>query len=79
MNRLQVLLSNKHTTGAAVLYALCELASIWFPDFKPQLDATKSWALVYGLLLAGDSKPLSGSNETKIITPPPGEPPTRTN
>lgn len=68
MNKLSLLLANKHTTGAAVLYAVCELATIWFPAYKPQLDATKSWALVYGLLLAGDSKPINGNNndETKV-------------
>ena len=67
MNKLQLLLANKHTTGAAVVYALCELATIWFPAYKPQLDLTKQWALVYGLLLAGDSKPINGHNdETKV-------------
>lgn len=79
MNKLSTLLANKHTTCAAALYAMCELATIWFPDYKPQLDATKSWALVYGLLLAGDSKPFTKPlNETTIITPTPGEPPTHT-
>jgi hypothetical protein len=77
MNKLQILLANKHTTGAAAFYALCELLSIWFPDYKPQLDATRSWALVYGLLLAGDSKPINGiTHETTITTP--GSTPTDT-
>jgi hypothetical protein len=60
VNKLSLLLANKHTTGAAVVYALCELLTIWAPDYKAQLDQTKNWALVYGLLLAGDSKPING-------------------
>lgn len=71
MNRIQMLLQNRHTTGAALVAAFCQLATIWFPDYKEQLDATQNWAMVYAMLLAGDSKPISGSSdETKIILPP---------
>ena len=62
-NKLAALLQNKHTTGAAAVYALCELLTIWFPDYQAQLDATKNWALVYGLVFAGDAKPINGKHD----------------
>lgn len=63
MNRLQTLLANKHTSGAAVAYlvssALEVLGPLWFPDFKHQFEVTAKWiekaAFVYGLSAATDS------------------------
>lgn len=56
---------NKHTSGAAIVYAgvvtLNRLGAIWFPQHKEQFEATaevlKGAALGYGLLMAGDAKP----------------------
>lgn len=57
MNRLRILLANKHTTGAAVLFGLCAFGQIWFPEYAEKFKRTGQFALTYGLLLAGDSKP----------------------
>lgn len=67
MNKLQVLLANKHTTGAAIVYIcskiLVMLGAIWLPGFKAQFDATsdliESSAIAWGFLFAGDAKPFN--------------------
>lgn len=57
MNRLKILLANKHTTGAAIVYFLCAVGRIWMPEYTEKFKHTGELAMTYGLLLAGDSKP----------------------
>ncbi len=44
MNRLQTLLANKHTSGAAAIYALASvvghIAWTWFPSYTHQIEST---------------------------------------
>lgn len=44
MNKLQSLLANKHTSGAAVVYALASIvghiAGTWFPAYSHQIAVT---------------------------------------
>lgn len=57
--------SNKHTSIAGGVYfgsiLLVKLGKIWFPAHGPQFDSTeelvKGASVLYGLLMAGDSKP----------------------
>lgn len=70
MNKVRSLFANPHTSCAAIVYALCELLSIWFPDYQQQLDQTKGWAVVYGFLLAGDGSKVDVGADEK--TPPSG-------
>ena len=66
MNRLQSLLANKHTSAAAMTYAIAVLlpgiAKIWFPEYGDKIDATaghlREAAIGYGLLTAGDATQL---------------------
>ncbi len=74
MNRLKSLLANKHTSGAALLYALSTMAShsggriaiIWFPSHASQIEDTvkaiAKWledlSFVWGMLAATDSSQL---------------------
>lgn len=59
----QKALQNKHTTGAAVVYAVakwgCPLVETWWPSHKAQLEATanilEGAAVFYGFAAAGDS------------------------
>lgn len=68
MTRLQTILANKHTTGAAFIYIasifVAKLGSIWMPEYKAQFEQTsgvlESIAVLWGLVMAGDAKP---SNE----------------
>lgn len=56
-------IANKHTSGAAVCYALakwgCPILGVWWPSHKAQLDATSGYlegaAVAYGLVMAGDA------------------------
>lgn len=40
-----------------MLYAISELGTIWFPDWKAQLGQTQDWIIVYAMVFAGDAKP----------------------
>jgi hypothetical protein len=61
---LRLLLSNKHTSGAAIVYFIAkivaELGAVWFPAHKAQFDSTtnviEAAAVGWGLLSAGDAK-----------------------
>ena len=77
MNKIQVLLSNKHTSGAAILVmtasAVQYLGPLWFPSYAHQCEETGKWlartAMTYGLLLAGDAKPtLTNTEPTAKVT-----------
>lgn len=60
---LKLLLNNKHTSAAAVVYVLAklgaQLGAVWIPQHKDQFDTTanlvESAAVAYGLLAAGDA------------------------
>jgi len=70
MNKLQILLSNKHTTGAAIAWgvgsAIQHLGPVWMPSRASECDTTGRWicgmAIMYGLALAGDAKPLADTD-----------------
>ncbi|MBU6390612.1 hypothetical protein KGQ31_03645 [Patescibacteria group bacterium] len=66
-------ISNKHTSGAAIVYCSAKftvkLGAIWFPHYTEQFQQTadliESAAVGYGLIMAGDSKPQTqNENET---------------
>jgi hypothetical protein len=71
---MRSLLQNKHTTIAAALYGIAALISglgqIWLPAYKDQFEATtklvESFAVTYGLLLAGDAKPMTEKGKDEI-------------
>lgn len=56
-------LQNKHTTGAAIIYAVakwgCPLLATWWPSHKTQLETSASIlegaAVFYGFAAAGDA------------------------
>lgn len=62
-NLITSLATNKHTSGAALIYAAskfgCPLASTWFPGHKTQIEATaeilQGLSVFYGLAAAGDA------------------------
>lgn len=65
MNRLQTLLENKHTTGAAIAYLIAtgieEVGPVWAPSYHAALVATAKWlkgaAFVWGMIAAKDAGP----------------------
>ena len=66
MNRLQSLLANKHTSGAAFVYGsasiLGHMAHVWFPNHSEQIKATvasvKELCFVWMGIAATDSSQL---------------------
>lgn len=56
MNRLQILLQNKHTSSTAVLILVCFVGSVWFPDYADRFEKTSQLLFAYGLMMAGDAK-----------------------
>ena len=58
-NNLSTLWGNPHLRYAACALAGIEIAAIWLPQFKTQLDATKSVVLMYALAAAANSTPPS--------------------
>lgn len=72
----QKALQNKHTTGAAIVYAVakfgCPLVQVWMPAYKSQLDTTatilEGAAVFYGFAAAGDgSQSYKAHEETKAL------------
>lgn len=63
ISTLSKIAQNKHTSGAAVAYALakwgCPILSAWWPTHKAALDTTAGYlegaAVFYGFAAAGDS------------------------
>lgn len=55
--------ANKHTSGAAVVFAIGELinrlTAVWLPAYTVQMDSTvkaiQHFAIIYGLIMAGDA------------------------
>jgi hypothetical protein len=58
-NNISTLWSNPHLRFCAVLLLVIEIAAIWLPQFKSQLDATKSVVLLYALAASANSAPPS--------------------
>lgn len=56
MNRLQIILSNPHTTWVGVIAAGCYVGQIWLPQYKEQFHRTMEAALIYGTIMAGDGR-----------------------
>jgi hypothetical protein len=57
MNNLSTLWSNPHLRFVAVVLLLIEIAALWLPQYKTQLDSTKSLVLMYALAAAANSSP----------------------
>ena len=57
MNNITTLWSNPHLRYATIILAAIEVAAIWLPNYKPQLDSTKSVVLMYALAAAANSAP----------------------
>lgn len=57
MNNLSTLWSNPHLRYAAFGLVAIEIAAIWFPAYKPQLDSTKSVVMMYAMAAAANSAP----------------------
>lgn len=80
MNRLHLILQNKHTSGAAVLFVLANFLSgigaIWVPEYSAQFKQTEelleSIAVGWGFLLSGDATSINP------IKPPSNDPPAPT-
>lgn len=66
---------NKHTSGAALVYAVskwgCPLISTWWPSHKAQLETTagilEGMAVFYGFAAAGDSAKSATKDEVKAV------------
>jgi hypothetical protein len=57
MNNIQTLWSNPHLRYCVIAMAAIEIAAIWLPSFKVQLDETKSVIILYALAVAANSTP----------------------
>lgn len=74
LNLASKALQNKHTTGAAVAYALaqwgCPLLSTWWPSHKAQIDGSseilKGAAVFYGFAAAGDGAKSAQAHEETL-------------
>ena len=84
MNILTTALSNPHTSGAALAFAvvkvLARIARIWFPHYDTNIattaDALESLAVVYFGWAAGDaSKSVSKADADTTFMRKPGAPP----
>lgn len=65
-------LDNKHTSTSAIfLFAATVIGVIW-PKYKAQADEIARAAIVYGLVMAGDSKP-SGQTPGEPMLPTPAQ------
>jgi hypothetical protein len=75
MNRIQSLLANKHTSGAAIVYLAAKygalIGAVWLPSYSSQLKQTaelvEGAAVAWGLLAAGDAS-------QSVKTPPTDQP-----
>jgi hypothetical protein len=56
-NNLTTLWSNPHLRYSVGALLLIEIAAIWLPTYKTQLDSTKSVVLMYALAAAANSAP----------------------
>lgn len=56
MNRLTIILRNKHTTLAGVVAIVCFIGQIWLPQFAEKFNRTMEAALAYGMVMAGDAR-----------------------
>lgn len=70
---------NKHTSGAAIVYAVAAFGlpviDTWFPGHTAQLDSTRrtleALAVFYGFVAAGDAGAnVAGQAPIKPISPP---------
>lgn len=65
------IMANKHTTGAAAVFAACivltRIGKAWWPEHAQQLDQTlaaiKDGAVMYGFTMAGDSNASNGNGK----------------
>ena len=63
LGTLQTLATNKHTTGAGLVFivmrGLASLTTTWFPELQPKVETTmktlSDLAVFYGLAAAGDA------------------------
>lgn len=55
-NTIQNLITNKHTSGAALFYFALGMAKILWPAWKEKLDSVQELAVMYGFFAAGDSQ-----------------------
>lgn len=56
------ILTNKHTSAAAIGYAICTLGGIWLPHFQSQFETTAKFLVGYGFLMSGNSTPTPTQN-----------------
>lgn len=78
-----MLLSNKHTSGSALVFAfgagLSQIGPIWFPAYTNQFSATGKFlqdiAFVYGMLMAGDASQSVTKDDLTAITNKPNQAP----
>jgi hypothetical protein len=55
MNNITTIWSNPHLRYAVVALAALEVAGIWFPAFKAQLDSTSKIVQFYAIAAAANS------------------------
>jgi uncharacterized membrane protein YccC len=56
-NNITTLWSNPHLRYSVAALLAIEIAAIWLPAYKQQLDSTKSVVLMYALAAAANSSP----------------------
>jgi len=57
MNNIAALLKNQHMLWCVVLLAALQIAEIWAPDYKAQLEGTRRIVLLYALAVAANTAP----------------------
>jgi len=58
-NNLGTLLSNPHLRYSIIAIGGLQIAAIWFPAYKVQIDATQKIVQFYALAAAANSAPIS--------------------
>lgn len=65
MNNIQTIWKNPHLRYSVFVLAALEVAAIWFPTHKPQLDETSKIVQFYAIAAAANSTPTDTTNQPK--------------
>lgn len=69
MNNITTILSNPHLRWCAILFAVIEIAALWVPQYKSQLDGTQKILMFYAVAVAANSSP-SNTKDNNTDTKP---------
>ena len=57
VNNIAQLLKNPHMLAVVVALCALQIAEVWFPEYKVQLDQTRKLLMTYALLVAASMPP----------------------